>query len=213
MASAALRVFAIPELLETVLQFLPLRDLLLDQRVNTAWQATTKSPTLQHQLHYKDTISDLDRHTHIEWTPLSTFMTDDDKTSLPKDWLAPHCQSHGIKGDPIKQSWNDMFVTRPAVSEIHVQIPTREHMLSGTVKNANGVTIGQLRETEWIHAEAHRRCAEGVGTGIRFSVYTYGLKSVRSILLFSRFSRRSYAVGWSELLSTLVLDTEKCIIY
>ena len=168
MVSAALRVLAIPESLETILQFLPERDLLLNQRVSTAWQATTtKSPALQKQLHYRDnvcdptvcadTVCDLDPvHKYFEWALRYRSMTDD-RTKLPKDWLAPRRHSDGTKGDPVKPSWYGMFVTRPAVSKIHVDFPAsdfergmmnRESTPSGTVTNADDVTMGQIRETE-----------------------------------------------------------------
>lgn len=211
MASAALRVLAIPELLETILQYLPLRELLLNQRVSTAWQATTtKSPTLQQQLHYRDTVCDVDPvHTSIEWSMSYTWTTTDDRTRLPKDWLAPQCHSDGTKEDLVKQSWYGMFVTRPAVSEIQVdffatqdlaEMMSREGKPSGIVTNPNGVTMGQLKETEWIDKEVQRRCAKGRETRVRLSIYAYGVKSVRPVLvLFPRYSRRSHAIGWFQL--------------
>ena len=88
-----------------------------------------------------------------------------------------------------------MFVTRPAVSEICVAfLDTRvppgdmrwneeEAVLSGTVKNANGVTMGQLRETEWIDKEIERRSARGISTRIRLSVHAYEMWSVEPVLL------------------------------
>ena len=49
--SAASQVFAIPELLEPILQHLPIKDLLLSQRVAKTWQQTTiGSPSLRKTL-------------------------------------------------------------------------------------------------------------------------------------------------------------------
>lgn len=86
-----------------------------------------------------------------------------------------------------------MFVTRPAVSEIYVEflgtVPPdgmgrneQVTLLFGTVKNANGVTMGQLRETEWIDNQIERRYANGIGTRVRLTVYEYGMWAVRPIL-------------------------------
>ena len=70
--SSVARVFAIPELLEHILTRLPVRDLLIDQRVNKTFHAVTKSsPHLQRKLFFAaGARQNGDWITIPEWNPL-----------------------------------------------------------------------------------------------------------------------------------------------
>ena len=163
MASAT-QVFAVPELLEMILLCLPERDLLLSQRVDTKWRNVTKtSPHLQRKLFYNAEVCDPGSPTDWVWNPLLKFAL------LTGSGLS----SSKPKTKSTKTSWNDMFMTQPATSEVHVELPlyyfengyhkdgeqplgSEVHSLRvqeqamGTVKNPNGVTIEDVWSTVWI---------------------------------------------------------------
>lgn len=66
------RVFAVSELLESVLQYIPERDLLLFQRVNQTFRNVIKhSPQLQRKLFYTaDVYQEGDLLRKLKWNPL-----------------------------------------------------------------------------------------------------------------------------------------------
>ena len=66
------RVFAVLELLESILQYIPERDLLLSQRVNQTFRSVMKhSPQLQRKLFYTaDNYQEGDLLRELKWNPL-----------------------------------------------------------------------------------------------------------------------------------------------
>ena len=158
MASAT-QVFAVPELLETILLRLPVRDLLLSQRVNRTWHNITKtSPHLQRKLFYKAEICDPASTNDFVWNPLL-------KLALT---TSGGLSSSKTETKITKTSWNEMFLTQPATSEVRVElplyidyheegeqplgseIPSLQEQAMGAVKNPNGVTMEDVRSTGWI---------------------------------------------------------------
>lgn len=161
MASAT-QVFAVPELLEMILLRLPERDLLLSQRVNTTWRNLTKtSPHIQRKLFYKAEVCDPASTTDLVWNPLLKF------TLTTGGGLSSSKPETKI----TKTSWNNMFLTQPATSEVHVElplyldflgdgeqplgseIPSLQEQTMEAVKNPNGVTMEDVRSTGWIKQE------------------------------------------------------------
>lgn len=70
------QVFALPELLENILQNLPIRDLLLSQRVCQIFRNVIKrSPRLQRKLFFRaDIYQEGDVLRELEWNPLLDFL-------------------------------------------------------------------------------------------------------------------------------------------
>ena len=156
MASAT-QVFAVPELLEMILLCLPERDLLLSQRVDTKWRNVTKtSPDLQRKLFYKAEVCNPGSASDIVWNPL---------LELAFKFRDGFRQSITEK-ESKKNSWDDMLLTQPAISEVHVELPSHyfnypedgeqplgsripplQEQAIGTVKNPNGVRMEDVRST------------------------------------------------------------------
>ena len=183
MASAA-RVFTIPELLEMILLRLPERDLLLSQRVKTTWRnITNTSPHLQRKLFYKADVCDPALISDVVWNPLL-------RSALTKNATSSVLKERGIEStyESVKaSSWNDMFLTQPAVSKIYVKFHLNHHgndeqpvgpelassqgPVKGTVENPNGVRMEDIRSTEWIDGELAK--VEGNRTCFHFRLALY----------------------------------------
>ncbi|KAF2207775.1 hypothetical protein CERZMDRAFT_102040 [Cercospora zeae-maydis SCOH1-5] len=96
MAAAADRALHVPELLERILLSLPMKDLLLDQRVSKYWKALIKnSPKLQQALFYRpdygtETWIAVDfeglEYIGVEYSIIEAISVQDKQTASKDDW-------------------------------------------------------------------------------------------------------------------------------
>ncbi|KAK5128913.1 hypothetical protein LTR85_000246 [Meristemomyces frigidus] len=142
---AATKVFAIPEMLEHILSFLPFRDLLLAQRISEQFQqaiaASTKLrkklhlvPNTSAALHIRDSIHPL--------VPRSICVYSTMQVSVAS--VAPRNVER-----PGHQSWRDMLLTQPPLKRMTCALVPRNVMEERvvdveTLYCENGITLGAL---------------------------------------------------------------------
>lgn len=101
MASADLRALHVAELLERILLSLPMKDILLDQRVCKFWKELVKnSPKLQQALFYQPDYSDTETWTAINWSDI-----EDDEECLVLEAVTPKAKKEGFGS-----RWHRKFV-------------------------------------------------------------------------------------------------------
>ena len=152
--------FAVPELLEMILEHARHQDLLLWQRVNKTWHAAIQqSPRILEKLHFRNQpCKDKHEQKSVSWNPLMESFS---RTlsiyscEVPKDAFANACYPTA--------SWKQMFVTSPAVTELrmHLVLLSRTGHLQGKVLDGDrilgkvkqiacetGITIGQIADAQ-----------------------------------------------------------------
>lgn len=166
-----------------ILLHLPERDLLLNQRVSTEWRNAIKtSPQIQRELFYKvDVYDPVSTTTDWVWNPLLKFAL------ITGGGLSSSKSETKI----TRASWNDMFLTQPATSEVGVELPLAfdfyrdgEQPLGSeitslqepemrAVNNPSGVTMEDIWSTGWIAQEVARvNQLGGKHIAVRFMTYS-----------------------------------------
>ena len=142
------KTFAIPELLEMILEHSTPQDLLLWQRVNKIWRAAIQgSPLIQEKLSFRVNVCK-DEHEvdRALWNPLFHF-----SRLLPsQSQIYINDQAFDGKADYPTASLKQMLITSPAVTKLKFLIFGRwcqrtEWIGSGIVNEA-GITIGEVAD-------------------------------------------------------------------
>ena len=150
--------FAIPELLEMILEHATLQELLLWQRVSKTWQATLqKSPRIQEKLHFRiRPCKNKHEQETAMWNPfMKSFSSILDANSCE----ITNNDAFGANACYPTASWKQMFITSPALIELKVSLvdssyllhtrPGRRHLRQvKSIACKTGITIGQVADAQ-----------------------------------------------------------------
>jgi hypothetical protein len=157
--SASQTVFSTPELLESVLEQLPLRSLLVDaQRVNRSWlQAVTSSPSLQQKLFFepcgtrRPEFNPLLQRAFPSW--FDNVPTNESKTTLGRGESFEKLEWNRDKKTQSayarrEASWRRMLPVQSPPRALQVTVHTSSMgggcTEEGSIKFENGVRMGAL---------------------------------------------------------------------
>ena len=155
----SIETFAIPELLEMILENARHQDLLVWQRVSKTWQAVIQdSPRIQEKLHFRSPpCKNKHEQKSVVWNPLIEFFP----CILGAHSFVITRKTPGEEACYPTASWKRMFVTSPAITEMKPKLifGLGHHVLrQRNVKPIvceTGVTIGHIADAlKW---ELHQK--------------------------------------------------------
>lgn len=176
-------VWAVPEIAENILVHLPMKDLLLAQRVSSGWkQLITRSPVLQERLFFRPRQSDANRQLPSDavparelnlllvehmpmWFPTSEDKRDQSVRDAP--WAESVSRLVFLRRDA---SWRRMLLAQPpftlfeSVQRVHHRVG--DELSVGCIEQPDGVRMGLAYD------KAAGSIVDGIIAGLQNSFYT-----------------------------------------